>query len=105
MALKSSGGIIGLTNQDNALTRWFLSRLVTSKYSVYFRENLTQQEICNRHNTDRESYKKCYNEDVQKMVDMFDETFVDPFSTNSPPTRLIYFATGKSFYDPVTRNK
>ena len=93
-ALKSSGGIIGLTNQDNALTRWFLSRPVTAKYSVYFRENLTQQEVSNRHHTDRESYKKCYNEDVQKMVGMFDETFVDPFSTNSPPTRLINFATG-----------
>ena len=27
-ALKSSGGIIGLTYQNNALTRWFLSRPV-----------------------------------------------------------------------------
>ena len=25
---------------------------------------------------------------------MFDETFVDPFLTNSPSTRLIHFATG-----------
>ena len=63
-ALKSSGGIIDLTNQDNALTRWFLSRPVTAKYSVYFRENLTQQEVSNRHHTDRDSYKKCYNEDA-----------------------------------------
>ena len=63
-ALKSSGGIISLTNQDNALTRWFLSRPVTVKYSVYFRENLTQQEESYRYHTDRESYKKCYNEDA-----------------------------------------
>ena len=31
-------------NQNNALTRWFLSCPVTAKYSVYFRENLLQQE-------------------------------------------------------------
>ena len=68
-ALKLSGEIIGHTNQDNALTQWFLSRPVTAKYSVCFRENLTQQEVSNRHHTDRESYKKCYNEDVQKMFD------------------------------------
>ena len=60
--LKSSGGIIGLTIQDNALTRWFLSHPVTVKYSVYFRENLAQQEVSNRHQTERESDKKCYNE-------------------------------------------
>ena len=63
-ALKSYGGILGLTNQDNALTRWFLSRPVTAKYSVHFTENLTQQEVSNRHHTDRESYKKYYNEDA-----------------------------------------
>ena len=93
-ALKSSGGIIGLTNQDDALTRWFLSRPVTAKYSVHFKENLIQREEINKHHTDRKSYKKCYNEDVKKMVDLFDATFVDTFSINSPPTRLINFATG-----------
>ena len=61
-AHKSSGGIIGITNQDNALTRWFLFCPVTAKYSVYFRENLTLQEVSNRHHTDRESYKKSKNE-------------------------------------------
>ena len=59
-ALKSSDGIIGLTNQDNA--RRFLSCPVTVKYSVYFREILTQQDESNRHHTDRELYKICYNE-------------------------------------------
>ena len=28
------------------------------------------------------------------MLDMFDATFEDSFSTKSPPTRLIHFATG-----------
>ena len=79
--IKSSGGIIGLTNQDTALTRWFLLPI-------------TMVSESNSHHTDRETYKKCYNEDAKKMFDMFDETVVDPFSTNSPPTRLIHFATG-----------
>ena len=55
---------------------------------------LTQQEVSNRHLTDRESYKKCYNEYASTMFDMFDETFVDPLLTNSPSTRFIHFATG-----------
>ena len=93
-ALKSSGGIIGLTNQDNALTRWFLSRPVTAQYSVRFRENITQHDESSKHHTDRESYKQSYNDDVKKMTDLFDDTFVDPFSTDNPPTRLINFATG-----------
>ena len=52
-AFESFGGIIGLTNQDNALTRWFLSHPATAKYSVYFRENLTKQKESSRHHTDR----------------------------------------------------
>ena len=35
-ALKSSGGIIGLKHQDNALGRWFLARPVTAKFSMTF---------------------------------------------------------------------
>ena len=93
-ALKSSGGIIGLTYQNNALTRWFLSRPVTAKYSVNFKESLKQQEGSSGHHTDTQSYKRSYNEDVKKMVDLFEDTFVDPFTMNSPPLRLINFATG-----------
>ena len=39
-ALKSSGGIIGLTHQDNALGSWFLARPVTAKYSMTFTRDI-----------------------------------------------------------------
>lgn len=38
--LKGSGGIIGLTIEGTALTRWFLSRLVTSQYSSMYHDAL-----------------------------------------------------------------
>ena len=67
-ALKSSGGIIGLTYQDSAVTRWFPSRPVTARYPVDFKESYTQQEESSRHHTDTDSYKKLYNEDEQKWL-------------------------------------
>ena len=78
-ALKSSGGIIVLTNQDNALTRWFLSRPVTAKYSVYFRENLTQQEVSNRHHTDRESCKNATMKMFRKCLTCLMKRLWTPF--------------------------
>ena len=78
-ALKTSGGIIGLTYQDNVLTRLFLSRPLTVKYPVNVKQRLNQAEESCRHCTDTELYKKPYNEDVKKMVGHFDETFVDSF--------------------------
>ena len=37
-ALKGTGGIIGLTLKGNALTRFFLARPVTAKYSETFKK-------------------------------------------------------------------
>ena len=93
-SLKSSGGIIGLTHNENALTRWFLSRPVTAKYSMAFNGNVPEQQHEKRHHTDNKSFKESFNLDVSKMCEMFEETFIDPFSIANPSPRLINFATG-----------
>lgn len=36
-SLKSTGGIIGLTHNENALIRWFLSRPLTARYTMAFK--------------------------------------------------------------------
>ena len=35
------------------------------------------------------------------MADLFDDTFIEPFSLNSPPARLINFATGVQVSEEV----
>ena len=43
-ALKGTGGIIGLTLKGNALTRYFLVKPVTAKYSETFKKEVCQNE-------------------------------------------------------------
>ena len=69
-SLKSSGGIIGLTHNENALTRCFLSRPVTAKYSMAFNGNVPEQQHEKRHHTDNKSFKESFNLDVSKMCEM-----------------------------------
>ena len=94
-SLKSTGGIIGLTHNENALSRWFLSRPVTAKYSLSLSGNgPDQQQSEKRHHTDNKSLKESFNLDVSKMCEMFEETFIDPFSITNPSPRLVNFANG-----------
>ena len=83
-ALKSSVGIIRLTHQDNALGRWFLAQPVTAKYSMTFIRDTAckfKQDSSNlKHNSDTVPSKAQYNENVFKMVQLFDDAFIDPFS-------------------------
>ena len=82
-ALKSSGGIIGLTHQNNALARWFLSRPVTAEYSMTYKGNMHQEHTQSKHHTNTAYYKKAFNLDISKRVEIFDETFIDPFSISN----------------------
>ena len=93
-SLKSSGGIIELTHNENALTRWFLSRPVIAKCSMAFNWNVQEQQHEKGHQTDNKSFKESFNLDVSKMCEMFEETFIDPLSITNPSPRLINFATG-----------
>ena len=94
-SLKTTGGIIGITHNENALIRWFLSRPVTARYSMAFSGNgPDHQQAEKRHHTDNKSFKDSFNSDVSKMCEMFEETFIDPFSITNPSARLVNFATG-----------
>ena len=96
-SLKGNGGIIGLTLRGRALERWFLSRPITAKYAGTFttqlrKANGNENKEC--HHLATTSEKKKWNTDVQKMMDMFKESYVDPFAVSSPPVHLVNFATG-----------
>ena len=92
-ALKSSGGIIGITHNDQALTRWFLSRPITAKYAIMYASS--QSVSSTKHHTDTPFHTHAYNKCVTKMLDLFqNDCFIDPFSLDFPVSRLINIATG-----------
>ena len=97
-ALKSSGGVIGLTHQDNALGRWFLARPVTAKYSMTFNRDIAgkpQKDSSKlKQHSDTVASKAKYNENVSKMVLLFDDVFIDPFKISDAQPGLVNFATG-----------
>lgn len=95
-ALKSSGGIVGITHNDSALMRWFLSRPLTAKYATEFQSGQkTSHHDPGKHHTDTPYHRKSYNESVGKMLQVFEEdTFIDPFCLTSPPSTLVNMATG-----------
>ena len=91
--LKSSGGIIGITHNDQALTRWFQSRPITAKYAIMYASS--QSVSWTKHHTDTPFHTHAYNECVTKMLDLFqNDCFIDPFSLDFPVSRLINIATG-----------
>jgi len=96
-ALKGTGGIIGLTLKGDALARWFLARPVSAKYSVAFRDKVTGTAL-NRapgyNHSNTPASKRKWDQSVDKLVRIFDDAYVDPFSVIDPPARLVNFATG-----------
>ena len=92
-ALKSSGGIIGITHNDQALTRWFLSRPITAKYAMMYSSGLATSST--KHHTNTPFHTQAYNDSVNKMLDLFQtDSFIDPFSLDFPLSRLVNIATG-----------
>ena len=97
-SLKGSGGIIGLTLKGAALARWFLARPVTAMYSSNFQMMLTHKKQSTKDGDEGASTNKAeikrWNTDVDKMTNLFEGTFIDPFSLSEPPPHLVNFATG-----------
>ncbi|XP_052801704.1 uncharacterized protein LOC128232273 [Mya arenaria] len=104
-ALKGTGGIIGLTMKDGALARWFLSRPLASRYSTMFHNNVCHKnEKDGTHHADTKAKRENYDRNVNKMVSMFDSSFVDPFNTKKAPERLVNFATCQQSTDEIELN-
>lgn len=104
-ALKGSGGITGLTLKCNVLSRWFLARHVTEKYSMMFHNHVCQSAVkpnqSELSHSDTKAAEKRYDSDVKKMNQMFDSRFIDPFDLTDPATHLMNFATGLVTYSSV----
>ena len=104
-ALKGQGGIIGLTLCDSALSRWFLSRPITGKYSMAFAsEFLNVLSTKKQHNHTSKATMKRWDDDVMKMKAMFDGLYTDPFRIQEAPEKFINFATGVVATDDVQRS-
>ena len=97
-SLKSSGGIIGMTHNDKALMRWFLSRPLTAKYALEYQSDLKhQRHHPDKHHTDTPFSSRVYDESVNKMIQVFQNgSFIDPFCVDSSPSTLVNIATGVS---------
>ena len=61
---------------------------------AFSRNGPDHQQSETRHRTDNKSCKESFNLDVSKMCEMFEETFIDPFSITNPSPRLVNFANG-----------
>ena len=104
-ALNGTGGIIGLTMKDGALARRFLSRTVTSSYSTMFHKNVCHTiEKDETHHADTKAKREKYNRCVDKMVSMFDSSFIDPFNTKKAPEGLVNFATWQQTTEDIEIN-
>lgn len=93
--LKGNGGIIGLTLKGPALERWFLSRPITAKYAATFKIQMSaSSHPVKTHHLSTKAEKKRWDSDVMKMCNMFDGSYIDPFSIATAPAQLVNFATG-----------
>ena len=98
-ALKGQGGIIGLTMRGSALSRWFLSRPITAKYSLVFSEELLcalakdKSKKKKKHHSSSKAAVKRWDDDVRKMETMFQNSYIDPFNMHASD-KLVNFASG-----------
>ena len=99
--LKGSGGVIGLTLRGPALAPWFLSRPVTALYSETYHAQMCKIKYTLSQHYQRSSVQQGWNRDVSKLKESFNDTFIDPFDIDDPPSRLTNIATGASATDDV----
>ena len=90
-ALKGSGGVAGLTLRGQVLSRWFLARPITSAYAITYHNEVLPSS--HEGNIERESVQNRWNEDIEKMSTVFNNSFIDPFDLLDPPTGLVNIAT------------
>ena len=52
---------------------------------------------CRPHHNDNPSYRKVYDENVEKIQMLFEQTLLDPFYVDDPSKKLFNFGIGVSF--------
>lgn len=89
---KSSGGVIGFTNNEGTLTRWLITRHLVGEYASKV-ENLIfpKNKLYSYGAAERERDEK----DVRKMISIIESTWINPFDSSITSNDLIHIATGK----------
>ena len=91
--------------KDGALARCFLSRPLTSNYSTMFHKSVCHTiEKDETHHSDTKAKRENYNSSVNKMVSMFDSSFIDPFNTKKAPAGLVNFSTFQQTTEEIVMN-
>ncbi|CAG9762726.1 unnamed protein product [Ceutorhynchus assimilis] len=99
---KSSGGVVGFTRSEPTLVRWLITRHLMGEYSSKV------HDLISNFNKNSKMYSMCENlrdeEDINKMLDLVESTWVNPFNTNNFSKDLIHIATGKVASDIVKQS-
>ncbi|CAC5420134.1 unnamed protein product [Mytilus coruscus] len=92
---RSSGGIVGITNQKSALVRWTLTRHFLASFSnaMNDRGDITNKSD-NSHEEIKQTALKRDEEQVQAIVNHLNQTMTDPFDIDAHPPCLINISTG-----------
>ena len=69
----------------------FVSFSNSKVFGELYRKPKHQEDSSGDH-TDTQTYKRSQNEDVTKVVEIFDDVFVDPFTMSNCLLRLLNFA-------------
>ena len=101
---KSQGGVIGLTLRKSALTRWLVTRHVTSEYADAFKSLTTDHNVNGtRHKELGKGRIVKDEEDVMKIVHILQDN-QNPFDLATVPSELTNIITGRIASPEVTKS-
>lgn len=84
-------GVIGIIHNKNAITRWFFSRPLTTKYAMALQRVLVLLKSIIL----TQDFTQLYGESVDKMLEFCSNgTFIDLFDLDFFPSRYLNFANG-----------
>ena len=90
--------------------RWCFGKMFSLKtinisYSTMFHKSVCHTiEKDETHHSDTKAKRENYNSSVNKMVSMFDSSFIDPFNTKKAPAGLVNFSTCQQTTEEILMN-
>ena len=85
------------TLKKNALARLVFSRPIRAKYSYIFHKEICRKDDqndpdCKKYHTNTPAQVNQLNGSISKLLEMFDESFINPFNIRSPEPHLVNFS-------------
>ena len=93
--IKGDGGVVGLTDDPNALQRWMIAGLEVARATGEFQDAMepvhkdnTEEPLESKHHKENESWQKLFVKDVRSLTSSIEE-LGNPFEEDSKDTRQI----------------